>query len=104
MVRQRQDYCVVAGLLGTPLTLAGRVPARPDPAWDDIIKSLKRRKRNFLTGVLEVGEIQAFGRKLKIFSYKFAEKFFFNKNVPSGIIPGFGNGTILLTSWITLKY
>ena len=69
MARQRKNQCVVSGRLLTPLTLVGRVHARPAPAWAEMQETLKRRKRSFLTGVLAVGEIQAFGRKLKTFRH-----------------------------------
>ena len=66
-------------------------------------KKLNRRKRNFLTGVLAVGEIQAFGRKLKHIVINLHGTFSLNKKILSGILPGFGSDTILLTSWITLN-
>ena len=69
MARQRENHCVVSGLLLTPLTLAGRVPAKPAPAWAEMQETFKRRKWSFLTGVLAVGEIQVFGRKLKTFRH-----------------------------------
>ena len=76
METQRENHCVVSGRLLTPLALAGRVHARPAPAWAEMQETFKRRKWSFLTGVLAVGEIQAFGRKLKTFRHQLAQNNF----------------------------